>query len=439
MGLLGPPAGSALRESRLCCGTNPPPLREAPSLYPLATSKRGSRVRARIRHLIAAAMVVGIGVSGCVSIRLDPIPAGIRVYRPERQEESDLWLTAAEFDRVVADAGLLYEDEILEAYLAGVLARIQAAGGMQHVVRVFVIRHPHRNAFALPNGSLYLHSGMVTALENEAQVATVLAHELAHFQGRHSAREHFADQNRGRAKTALRVLLGAATAAAGDPRLGIALADGVSGTTRALVAMTIGGYSKRLEREADQVGLERVAAAGYPVAQAEAVFEHLKRELDEAGAEEPGLFGTHPTLDARIESARAFLAERPDTASGNTGVEAHQSAIHRVALVNAELDLAIGRHVFARSAVERHLDQDPRSAAGTLLLGEIQRRSADADEAARAAQSFARAAALDPTFAAPERALGMLYRRRGDHDRASQHFAAALARDPGLPDAEILR
>jgi predicted Zn-dependent protease len=99
-------------------------------------------------------------------------------------EEHRLWHSAAELDEQLEKADYLYEDEALRAYIESVMQKLypEYAGA----ITVRVVDSPDLNAFALPNGSIYINTGMLTRLENEAQLATVLAHEGVHFTNRHS-------------------------------------------------------------------------------------------------------------------------------------------------------------------------------------------------------------------------------------------------------------
>ena len=86
------------------------------------------------------------------------------------------------------------------------------------------------NAFALPNGSIYFNIGLLARIENEAQLATILAHEAAHFIEKHSFRQRVSSKNY------------AAFAVSGIP------------FSRLVAVSSISGFSQDLEREADKKG-----------------------------------------------------------------------------------------------------------------------------------------------------------------------------------------
>ena len=129
------------------------------------------RVSRRLGVLLGALVC-----AACASTNLAPIGAGEAPFRPERDERS-LWAEADAFDRLLERNGLVYETPAIEAYLEGVAKALLPArppGAPQPRIRV--LREPSRNAFALPNGSVYLHTGILARIDNEAQLAALLGH-----------------------------------------------------------------------------------------------------------------------------------------------------------------------------------------------------------------------------------------------------------------------
>ncbi|MDP3123384.1 MAG: M48 family metallopeptidase, partial [Thiobacillus sp.] len=101
--------------------------------------------------------------------------------------EKSLWQEADEFDRALERAGRVNTDPVLTAYLQGILDRLFPE--FKNRLRVRLLNAQQINAFALPNGSIYVNAGLIARFENEAQLATVLAHEGAHFTHRHSLQQ----------------------------------------------------------------------------------------------------------------------------------------------------------------------------------------------------------------------------------------------------------
>ena len=95
---------------------------------------------------------------------------------------------ANELDRQFEKKGLVYHDLVAEPYLEKVgEGLIQGAPAPDRVTyRFHILRDPMVNAFALPNGSIYVNTGLVAVMENEAELASVLAHEITHVTDRHT-------------------------------------------------------------------------------------------------------------------------------------------------------------------------------------------------------------------------------------------------------------
>ena len=100
---------------------------------------------------------------------------------------------------------------------------------------------------------------------------------------------------------------------------------------------------------------------------------------------------------------------------GRIGTDTHAAAISNLLLVNADLDITMGRLERARAAIDRHLAHSPESVAGHMMLGQLYRRSGDdAAHVASAVAAYREAVRLDPSLAASRRELGLLYWDQGE-------------------------
>ena len=180
--------------------------------------------------------------------------------------------------------------------------------------RCLILRDPMQNAFAEPNGTVYVTTGLLSLLENESELAGVLGHELTHTYNRHLYLE-----NRSMRKKVLtmNILSAAASVApggagfsAGAQVFGAAVQLGAAITDQILVA-SVYGYSRDKEQEADSNGLATMVAASYdPNAMARS-FELL----DQGSRYEFEPFDTfyhdHPKLTDRRKFALDYAAGHP--------------------------------------------------------------------------------------------------------------------------------
>lgn len=155
------------------------------------------------------------------------------------------------------------------------------------------------NAFALPGGQIFITKALYDQLENDAQLAGVLGHEIGHVIHRHSA-EHAAKGELGQS------LVGAVTVGAGDYSAG-QIANMVNNAVQLK-------YGREDELQSDSWGLEALVAAGYDPNEMINVMQVLKRASG-GGGRSPEIFASHPNPDQRIEEIRSYIKQRwPDKA-----------------------------------------------------------------------------------------------------------------------------
>ncbi|MDW8469174.1 MAG: M48 family metalloprotease [Burkholderiales bacterium] len=204
------------------------------------------------------------------------------------------------------DPAWLDDPEIVE-YVSGLGARLAAAApGARRDFEFFVVRDTSINAFALPGGFIGVHTGLIAASESESEIASVLAHEMAHVTQRHIARLLAAERQAQLptlAALAVAILLG---------RSRPDLASGLATAAQGVAVQASLGYSRDFEREADRIGFQTLAAAGFDVRAMPAFFEKMQRYA--RLAENPALpswLRTHPITTERIADAQGRAASHP--------------------------------------------------------------------------------------------------------------------------------
>ena len=225
--------------------------------------------------------------------------------------DTDLLAEVNQFDRQQIK-GLLFEDPDLQAYLDSVGNRVLGGRPAPEQVqfRFRVLRDPIANAFAMPNGSIYVTTGLLSLLENEAQLASILGHESIHVFNRHT---YLRNRSERKKTVAVNVLAGGFAALDGTllGRLGgtfLIISIGPLSQTFLIVSMY--GYSRELEREADQGGLTAMTSASYDPHAMARTFELLGE--DEKIEYEPiqgfRFYHDHPKLTERRAMALEFAS-----------------------------------------------------------------------------------------------------------------------------------
>jgi predicted Zn-dependent protease len=405
---------------------------ESPRLAPIRRQPA-----APARPCTTIPLVLALVFAGCATTNVEPIRGDHRLLETD---EELLWKEADELDALLAGSEALYTDAALEAHLDAVAQRLLPHMDAQGAkIRIKVVKDPFLNAFALANGSLYLHSGILAQAGNEAQVAMVIGHELAHYLRRHSLREQREADNQLAMRRVVVALLALGAATGGSTQLVMQILELGGAASERAVARQIQGYARDLEREADEQGLRAVAAAGYDTREAAEVFEKLHTEAAKDEFGEPYFFGSHPSLEERIANTRAIRAMMPESTGGRVGAREHDEAVANLLLDNATIDLRIGRPNRALGAVERHLAIAPDSARAWFLLGEVRRRLGD-DPAtlATAREAYRVATVRDPDHAAAHRELGLAARALGDRETARSALERFLTLDPDAADRMII-
>ncbi|MFZ9708959.1 MAG: M48 family metalloprotease, partial [Steroidobacteraceae bacterium] len=212
--------------------------------------------------------------------------------------------------RSLRDQGLVLEDPEVTDYIQNLGSRIVAqVRDSEQRFTFFVVRDSSINAFALPGGFIGVHYGLITATANESQLASVLAHEIAHVTQRHIARSIQAQGRQGIAAAAAllaSVLVGMATGSSDAVQAGIAIAQGTS------LQQQI-NFTRANEYEADRVGISFLAAAGFDPQGMPDFFETLSRRSGLAGSALPEFLRTHPVTTNRIAETRDRAAQLPPT------------------------------------------------------------------------------------------------------------------------------
>lgn len=161
------------------------------------------------------------------------------------------------------------------------------AGGFPYSIKL--VNDPSINAFALPGGPMFVHTGLVKAAENEDQLAGVLAHEISHVALRHGMQQA--------SKARMWDLIGLAGGIFGGIKggaLGSAIQLG-TGLTSQLVVLK---YSRDHERDADVYGARLMNAAGYNPIEMARFFEKLEAD---GGQRAPEFFASHPDPGNRVK------------------------------------------------------------------------------------------------------------------------------------------
>jgi predicted Zn-dependent protease len=203
-----------------------------------------------------------------------------------------------------------YDDPKLAAYVDSVGQSLAHVSHLPSLGWTFtVLDDPVVNAFAMPGGYIYITRGLLAHLDSEAQLAGVLGHEIGHVTARHTAQQITKQEITG-------VGLTLASALSTDFQR-------YSSAAQSALGLLMLKYSRDDETQADELGVQYAALAGYDPREIPATYHMLKRVSDRAGQRLPGYLSTHPDPGNREEHTRQLAAAaaggRPSLAIGSRG------------------------------------------------------------------------------------------------------------------------
>ena len=243
--------------------------------------------------------------------------------------------------------GLVLADESTNAYLRRIgQSLIPRDLVLEKVTWKFrAVRDPQPNAFALPNGSIYVTTGLVSLLDNESQLAAILSHELTHVMRRHT----YLHNRSNRKKFLTMNVMSAVGAYAPLSMVGAVIAV-VTTVAPFIMVATIYGYSRELEREADHKGIDMMVTAEYPPEEMINVMKLLNKDIE--GENVRLFYNDHPALDERIKYLSGYLGARAGTVTPQMELNRERASYFRnvepIMRHNLQLAINAGR---ARSAV----------------------------------------------------------------------------------------
>ena len=373
-----------------------------------------------MKQLFPVLAILAAALTGCESTSNAPRQTDSFMLEAD---EARIWERARETIGLIRKAGYIVDDPAGKVYLEAICKRLYPAVDTHpSEFEVLILRDPTVNAFVLPNGVVCVNSGLLSAMESEAQIAIVLAHELAHFEQRHSLLgfRHL------KAQAAFHSVLGVGT-------LGYGSLISLVGFPAA-----ISGHSKAAERDADRIGWNWYLNAGYSPSEAPVAFVKLQEYIKENKEKEPYFFGSHPHLQERIDTMTALSAQANADQTLRDGVVGHDLAfepLRRIWIANAFLDFDIGNLSRAGHLIERieTLAPNLREADFAHAKAELLRRRGGPENHAAGIETCRSALLNTPLHPGLRRSLGLIYFDSGDYRSALTELRDALVLDPEYP------
>jgi predicted Zn-dependent protease len=343
-----------------------------------------------------------------------PLPAGSITIREEKK-------LSQEFMAAVSGQVTYINDLMIVSYVNRVGRKVLSQLPPQPFqYRFFVIKESTYNAFAGPGGMIFMHSGLIEAMESEDELAGILGHEITHVTSR-----HISDRIERGKKTGMISLAG----------LAAAIALGVAGAGDAATAAMMGAqatqatielaYSREAEMQADQLGVEVLSGAGYSVEGLLTMLTKMRSKRWFGPEEIPSYLLTHPAVEERISYLSNWLATHEDETKKLPKADPYefQKMRTRVEALYGDEDIAAMR--LKAAATSRPGDPAAQYGYGLVLA-----RQNNYSEALEYLRRALQKKAFDTDLLAD---MGGIYFFNGEYDRALDVLDGALSMAPEHP------
>lgn len=318
-----------------------------------------------------------------------------------------IWRLAELEQKTLEQSGVMLHDTAMQRCLQSVALRLwdQLTTELSAPV-VKVMMAPRADAFTYPNGYVVLTTGMLERLENEDQLAIILAHELIHYARQHTI--HLYDH--------LRI---------SDQTNRIRPAD----SSLTIVEKDVQQQVNAAEYQADREGLDIFKTAGY----CEAEIPHLiTTMIDDMRAQ-----GQSKALDdmvARKIRMQAMISQAPTAgtcpSTADNGQDFRLNCIAPALMTNARAAIRHGDWGVADRCLTRYIAMKPDDARAYYLQGEIMRQRDASDDDNPSLAYYEKALKIDPQFPLVHRALGELHFKAGQYRQAKPYFETFLSLAP---------
>lgn len=342
----------------------------------------------------ASLFLLLLSLAGCATMDGPDSLTSAADTESRSQMENRVWHEAKQADVTFERSGQVYPHAPATAYLQQVTDSLYPE--FKGKIRVRIYDSTQLNAFAMPNGSIYVNLGMLARMENEAQLAALLAHEVAHFTEKHSIKQRVTAKNM------------AALYVSGIPFASLASISSIS------------GYSRDLEREADAKGFDRMVKSGYDPREASKLFQHMADEVKVLEIEEPYFFSSHPQLVERIDEFNRLSAQHKG--GGQIRAAEYNKVMSALRLDTLRKDIGQDRFQSVILVMEDKNKSVLYPAESYYYLGEAYMRRDESGDDKKALAAYRKAEKLAPKYAPTYMRLGMHHMKSGDKKQARNYF-----------------
>jgi hypothetical protein len=361
--------------------------------------------------------------------RYKVLPIAPNERPPSGSDEAGLWMQADRVENAIKTSATRIVDPALEAYVGEIVCRV--AGAYCADVRTYILRIPAFNATMSANGMMQIFTGFMIRVTSEAELASVIGHEVGHYLLRHGVIGH---RRRVDYQTGS-MMIGIIAGAGGVP----SLAD----LTRTMATGAFFEYNRDQERQSDGYGYVMMTRAGYDPTLGPGIWYYLLEEAEAMGLEDKHFFTrTHPLNIQRAEEGMRLAKELKAEATGElvSGQDRYVQKLlpYRDMLLQDELENR--QFPVFQVLLDKWRDIGVRNGEIEFFQGELFRLRADEEEDDLHSAISVYETALELEGAPPRihRSMGLVYRKLDMRERARESFERYLEAVPEAEDRSLI-
>lgn len=352
-------------------------------------------------------------------------PLALPGYYPSSEtDEGGLWMVSDKIEDITRDSPFLIKDEELNIYVRNIVCSM--AGEHCRDIRVYILRNPQFNASMYPNGMMHIWSGLLLRVKNEAQLATVIGHEVAHYMRKHSLENWRAARKKSASAMALAVFTG-----------------GYGSLFSLAILADMMAYSRANEREADAYGLHLLSNAGYQSHEAANVWKYIVEEEKSARYKNKGnIFNmSHPSPKGRVKELleQADALQQTEENAQRVGELEYRAKIAKFMpeFLDAEINQKLpGRTETLLTALEQ---SNIKEINLDYFWGLFYRNRNEEGDSAMALARYNKAIESENAPPAAYRDMGYLMFKSDQRQEASDYFRRYLELEPTASDREMIQ
>jgi len=375
-------------------------------------------------NALKMALALALFLPACASTNVSTRSTN-QVVTDKSSVEAGLWHQSDKLEEKLNLSAAVIHDAQLNTYVKSINKNV--AGGYDEDIRVKLLEAPVFNAGILPNGAMFIYSGLLLRAETEDELALVLAHENAHFIENHSLERHAAATN----------------ANVGNLVFSVATL-GYGGLLSAVVAASAySNFSKDNEHEADSQGIVRIGELGYDQNQAIDIWSNLlverkastNKKAQKRASKSP-IFGTHPSSPERISRMQALVSSENKSTSQSKAQYRARIRPHMLKWFEAELqqrDFGALLHL-----IERMEEVPGDEGKLNYIRGRVFQLRNEGQDGVNVMSAFERASKHADAPITLWRDLGDVYQSSGESEKAITAFKTYLRKDPTASDKALI-